>query len=48
MSAIAKYLATQIKEGKLDYTKVTTKFPQYVDDIDAQLREYGILGKFKK
>lgn len=48
MSAIAKYLATQIKDGKLDYNKVTTKFPQYEEEIDQSLKEYGVLDKFKK
>ena len=36
---MAKYLARQIKMGKLDYEEVVAKFPQYKDDIDA------ILGK---
>lgn len=34
-----KYLARQIRNGKLDYEEVVAKFPQYKDDIDA------ILGK---
>lgn len=36
---MAKYLARQIKLGKLDYDEVVTKYPQFKDEIDK------ILGK---
>lgn len=36
---MAKYLARQIKKGKLDYDAVVAKYPQYKEDIDT------ILGK---
>jgi hypothetical protein len=34
---MATYLAMRIKEGKLDYTAVVTKYPQFKSDIDAIL-----------
>lgn len=34
---MAPYLALQIMKGKLDYTAVVTKFPQYKSDIDVIL-----------
>ena len=37
---MAKYLARQIKMGKLDYDEVVTKYPQFKDEIDK------ILGKW--
>ena len=48
MSAFGRYLATQIKMGKLEYGVVIKKFPQYEEDIDEALKEYGILDKYKK
>ena len=36
---MAKYLARQIKMGKLDYNEVIYKYPQFKEEIDA------ILGK---
>lgn len=36
---MAKYLARQIKMGKLDYDEVIAKYPQFKDEIDK------ILGK---
>lgn len=36
---MAKYLARQIKFGKLDYDEVIEKYPQYKEEIDE------ILGK---
>ena len=36
---MAKYLARQIKLGKLDYEAVIEKYPQFKDEIDR------ILGK---
>lgn len=34
---MAKYLARQIKEGKLDYDDVIAKYPQYKEAIDEIL-----------
>ena len=34
---MAKYLARQIKIGKLDYYNVILKYPQFKNDIDALL-----------
>lgn len=34
---MAKYLATQIKKGKLDYDTVVAKYPQYKEAIDSFL-----------
>ena len=34
---MAKYLARQIKNGKLDYGEVVEKYPQFKNDIDALL-----------
>lgn len=36
---MAKYLARQIKMGKLDYDEVISKYPQFKSEIDR------ILGK---
>ena len=36
---MAKYLARQIKNGKLDYDEVIAKYPQYKDEIDEILAE---------
>ena len=47
VNALAKYMATQIKYGKLDYNKVVTKFPQYQEDIDKVLESEGLLSKYK-
>jgi hypothetical protein len=33
-----KYLAMRIKEGKLDYNKIISKFPQYKETIDFLLK----------
>ena len=38
---MAKYLARQIKMGKLDYDEVVEKYPQFKDEIDR------ILGRWK-
>lgn len=48
MSAFGRYLATQIKMGKLEYEVVIEKFPKYEEDINDALKEYGILDKYKK
>lgn len=34
---MAKYLARQIKMGKLDYDEVTEKYPQFKEEIDKIL-----------
>ena len=34
-----KYLAMRIKEGKLSYTEVIKKFPQYKEAIDSLLEK---------
>lgn len=34
---MAKYLARQIKIGKLDYDEVVAKYPQFKAEIDAIL-----------
>ena len=34
---MAKYLATQIKKGKLNYDKVIEKYPQFKEEIDKYL-----------
>lgn len=34
---MAKYLARQIKLGKLDYEAVIEKYPQFKDEIDRIL-----------
>ena len=34
-----KYLALRIKEGKLNYDEVVTKFPQYKYTIDFLLEQ---------
>lgn len=34
---MAAYFAMRIEEGKLDYTAVVTKYPQFKSDIDAIL-----------
>lgn len=33
-----KYLAIRIKEGKLNYTDVILKYPQYKNAIDSLLK----------
>lgn len=38
---MAVYLAMQILKGKLDYTLVTSKYPQYKDEIDTILISDG-------
>lgn len=35
------YLGYRISIGKLDYTEVVTKYPQYKVDIDSYLTERG-------
>jgi len=37
----ANYLAMRIMEGKLQYSAVVAKFPQYKDQIDAILIANG-------
>ena len=34
---MAKYLASQIKKGKLNYDDVVTKYPQFKEEIDRIL-----------
>lgn len=34
---MAKYLASQIKKGKLNYNEVIAKYPQFKDEIDRLL-----------
>ena len=34
---MAKYLARQIKMGKLDYVQVIYKYPQFTEEINAIL-----------
>ena len=34
---MAAYFAMRIEMGKLNYSKVVQKYPQYKDDIDAIL-----------
>jgi hypothetical protein len=34
-----KYLAMRIKEGKLNYTEVIEKFPNYKEKIDSLLKK---------
>lgn len=34
---MAKYLARQIKIGKLNYNEVITKYPEFKEDIDKIL-----------
>ena len=36
---MAKYLARQIKLGKLNYDEVIAKYPQFKEDIDRYLAE---------
>lgn len=36
---MAKYLARQIKMGKLDYKEVVEKYPQFKEDIDKILNK---------
>jgi len=38
---MAKYLASRIQEGKLNYDEVIAKYPQYKDEIDAILNPPG-------
>lgn len=33
-----RYLAMRIREGKLDYNEVISKFPQYKETIDFLLK----------
>lgn len=34
---MAKYLASQIKKGKLNYDEVVAKYPQFKEEIDRIL-----------
>lgn len=34
---MATYLAMRIEDGKLDYTAVVTRYPQYKEAIDTKL-----------
>ena len=34
---MARYLATQIEKGKLDYDFIVKKYPQFKDEIDNYL-----------
>lgn len=34
---MAAYLAMRIEQGKLDYSAVVAKYPQFKDDIDTIL-----------
>ena len=38
---MAKYLAQRIFQGKLNYDEVVAKYPQFKDDIDRYLEEWG-------
>lgn len=38
---MARYLAQRIFQGKLDYDAVIAKYPQFKDEIDAYLEEWG-------
>lgn len=38
---MAKYLANRIKAGKLDYSEVIAKYPQYKEGIDQALIAAG-------
>lgn len=38
---MAGYLAMRIEQGKLDYTVVTTKYPQFKAEIDEILINDG-------
>lgn len=38
---MAAYLARQILNGKLDYNAVIAKYPQFKDEIDRILKEWG-------
>ena len=38
---MARYLARQIYNGKLDYDAVVAKYPQYKDEIDEILADLG-------
>lgn len=38
---MAEYLAKRIYQGKLDYDEVIAKYPQYKEEIDAYLEEWG-------
>ena len=37
---LARYLATQITQDKLEYDKVIKMYPQYKKEIDEYLRQY--------
>lgn len=45
---MARYLATQIRLGKLDYDTVIKRFPKYADAINEYLRQDGVLDKYIK
>lgn len=38
---MAKYLARQIYNGKLDYDEVIAKYPQFKEEIDQALEDMG-------
>lgn len=38
---MAEYLAMRIFKGKLDYDAVVRKYPQFKDEIDTYLAEWG-------
>lgn len=40
---MARYLASQIHAGKLDYTKVVNTYPQYKEEIDEYLSKYNAI-----
>lgn len=43
---MAKYLARQIKAGKLNYDEVIEKYPQYKEEIDEILGKREPQGSF--
>ena len=45
---MAKYLARQIKLGKLDYDEVVAKYPQYKEEIDEILGKKFLYKRYKE
>lgn len=40
---MAKYLASQIHLGKLDYNTVINTYPAYKEEIDKYLSQYDVI-----
>nr|DAP39360.1 MAG TPA: hypothetical protein [Caudoviricetes sp.] len=38
---MARYLAHQIEKGKVKYSKVAEKYPQYLEAVNEVLKEEG-------